>query len=98
MSTPTLNDHAETHGIVLPSSPSDLKRLKGMLQEGVDAEYRLASERDKKKAILQQIKEEFQLPPKVSGKLVKTMYKSNYSEVAAEMDDFQIAYEKITGA
>lgn len=88
----------EDVSFTIPSSPSDLKKIKSMMQQAVDAETRIAAERDAKKEICAEIHTQFEIPKKIVNRMVKTMYKHNFSEQQAEMDDFQVAYEKITQA
>lgn len=87
---------SEDISFVLPSSPEDLKKIRRALEEAVNCEIRMDSERAAKKEIVAEIHEKYQLPKKMIGRMVSTMHKHNYSEVASEMDEFQIAYEKIT--
>lgn len=84
--------------ISLPSDPAQLKRIRGMLDQAVNCEVRMAAERDAKKEIIAEIHKDFEISKKIIGRMVKTMHKHNYSEVQAEMDSFQFAYEKINQA
>lgn len=86
----------QTGTTVIPSSPADLKKIKQMLGEAVNCEVRIAAERDTRKEIINEIHEQFELPKKMLGRMVKTMYNHNYSEIASEMDEFQLMFEKIT--
>ena len=84
--------------IILPSSPADLKKIKDALNQAVLCEVRMDAERAAKKDIIQMIHDEYELPKRIVSRMVKTMHKHNFSEVASEMDDFVAAYEKIAGA
>lgn len=83
---------------VLPSSPSDLKKIRQMLDEAVNCKIRIDGEKEAEKDIKKRIADEFELPKELINSLVKTMHKHNYSEVVAKQDDFQITYEKIMAA
>lgn len=87
-----------TNSFVLPSSPADLKKIRQILDEGVNCRIRIDAEKEAEKAIKERLLEEFEIPKKIAGQLIATMHKHNYSEVSAEQEEFQVAYEKITSA
>lgn len=78
-----------------PSSPADRERLKQMLEEIVHAMRRADDEKVSMKEIKEEIKKEFGIAPKYSGKMAKVMYKHNYQEVVAEHSEFEELCEQI---
>ena len=80
-----------------PSSPADREKLKMMLEEIVHAMRRADDEKVSIKEIKDEIKKQFGVAPKYSGKMAKTMYKHAYDEVKAEHTEFEELYETIVG-
>ena len=89
----------EHHGLVMPSSPEDRKRLKAALNEMVNSLTRIKSEQEQKKAIAAQIFEDFDIPKKLINKAANAMYNENFQDVAAEATDLETLMEtlKISG-
>jgi hypothetical protein len=80
-----------------PSSPVDREKLKTMLEEIVRAMIRSEDERVAIKEIKDEIKSQFGIAPKYSGKMAKTMHKHAFDEVKAENSEFEELYESIIG-
>ncbi|MFY0655395.1 MAG: hypothetical protein JXR12_01325 [Neptunomonas phycophila] len=80
----------EHHGLVLPSSPADRKRLVGNMNELVVALTRIKSEQDHKKEIINHIHEEFDIPKKLITKAASTLFNESYNKVSAENEDFEL--------
>lgn len=80
-----------------PSSPADREKLKAMLEEIVRAMRRADDERVSIKEIKDEIKKQFGIAPKYSGKMAKTMYKHEFDSVKAENSEFEELYEQIIG-
>ncbi len=85
----------EHHGLVLPSSPEDRKRLIGNMNELVVALTRIKSEQDHKKEIISHIFDEFQIPKKLITKAASTLFNETYQKVAAENEDFELLMDTI---
>ena len=80
-----------------PSSPADRQQLKVMLEEIVHAMRRADDERVTIKDIKDEIKKQFGIAPKYTGKMAKVMYKHIFDEVKAEHSEFEELYETIIG-
>jgi hypothetical protein len=80
-----------------PSSPADREKLKVMLEEIVHAMRRADDEKVSIKEIKDEIKKQFGIAPKYSGKMAKTMYKHEFDLVKAENSEFEELYEQIIG-
>ena len=80
-----------------PSSPADREKLKVMLEEIVHAMRRADDEKVSIKEIKDEIKKQFGIAPKYSGKMAKVMYKHAFDEVKAENSEFEELYETIIG-
>ena len=85
----------EHHGLVMPTSPEDRKRLKAALNEMVNSLTRIEAEREQKKAIAAQIFEDFDIPKKLINKAASAMYKENFQLVAAEAADLETLMETL---
>jgi hypothetical protein len=81
--------------VVIPSNPADRKKLLQMLEEAVGCLRRADDEKVSKKEIVAEIKNQFNLPPKFSNKLIKAMHKSDYDQTVAEHEDFEALYETV---
>lgn len=78
-----------------PSSPTDRQKLKTMLDAVTHCMQRADDEREAKKALIQEIFEEFQIPKKQLNKIAKTMHKRNFKDVVEEQKDFEELYETL---
>lgn len=86
----------EHHGIVLPSSPEDRKRLIGAFDEILNCLAQIEAQQDLKKDIIQRIHEEFEIDKKIIAKAVSVIHKDNFQKVAAELDDLESLVELLT--
>lgn len=88
---------AKSNELILPTSPADIKKLQGMIEEAARCLQKMDDQRAAMKDIYAVIKEDFQIAPKHSGKLAKTYYKNNFHEAQAEHQEFESLYELIIG-
>ncbi len=84
-----------TNELILPSSPADIKKLNGAIDEAALCLQRIADQRAHMKDIFATIKEDFQIAPKYSNSLAKVRYKNNFTEVKAEQEEFEALYEAL---
>lgn len=82
--------------VVIPSSPADLEKIRGALQEIADAFTRMTAERELVKDIKAQLKEDFDLPPKFITKLAKTFYNQDFDSQEVEHEDFSELWEAVS--
>ena len=85
----------EHHGLVLPSSPQDRKRLLDGIDEIINSLARIKSEQDHKKEIIQRLHEEFEIDKKLLSKSATIIYNDNFQKVAAENDDLETLVETL---
>ena len=85
----------EHHGLVLPSSPDDRKRLMDGVDEIINCLARISAEQDQKKEIIAHLSEDFDIDKKLLAKAANTLYKDNYQKVAAENEDFELLIETL---
>lgn len=83
--------------IVIPSSPADLKKIKGCLQEISDSMTRIEAEKDFIKEAIAVVAEEQNLPKTFISKLAKTYHKRSFEKEMSEVEAFEIAYQTIVG-
>jgi len=76
-------------------SPTQLKAIKAKFDE-ISASYtRVSAEKDLVKEIFNDLKDEYELPPKIARKLAKAYHKRNLAEVRAEHEEFEETYETV---
>lgn len=85
----------EHHGLVLPSSPDDRKRLMNGVDEIINCLARISAEQEQKKEIIAHLSEEFDIDKKLLAKAANTLYKDNYQKVAAENEDLELLIETL---
>jgi hypothetical protein len=68
------------------------------LQEMSNSMIRIEAERDHMKAILEKMKTEFEIPPKIGRRLAKTFHKRSYEEEVASNQEFSEAYGALAGS
>lgn len=83
----------------LISNKDEIKQLQGTLQEIADAMLQISSHQERIKEIKANALENHKdkLTAKQLNRLAKTYFKSNYSEVIQDAEQFQYLYETIVG-
>lgn len=82
-----------TGHIQIPSSPTDRKKVNGKLSEMAKSLTMIEAERSHIKEIATDLKEEFQLEPKLTRKLAKIMNDRSFEDEQAAFENFEAAYE-----
>jgi archaellum component FlaC len=82
----------------IPSSPEDLKKIEAALSEASDSLIRIEAERDHIKDIVENIKENFNIPKKHITKMIKVYHQNNFDEVTAEQNTFEVLFESVKNA
>lgn len=80
---------------MLPSNPSDLKKIDAALQEISNSKTRIEAERELIKEITDNINEEHNLPKKLINQLAKVYHMRNFAEEVSQQEDFQVAFEQL---
>lgn len=84
----------ETTGeYTVPSNPADRKKIKNALYEIQEHLAMIDSYKEKIKEVCTFLKDEYEMPPKLSNGLAKTAYKHEYAKVQNESDAFISSYE-----
>jgi hypothetical protein len=76
-------------------TPVQLKEIKGKFDEISNSMTRVSAEKDLVKEIYLDLKENYEVPPKIARKLAKTYHKRNLDEIRAENADFEETYETV---
>lgn len=84
--------------VVIPSSSEDRKRLKAMLEEMTLCMQKTDMEKESMKEIALEVKRLFEIEPKHTKKLARTLYKRNFSDLQEENSEFEALYETINGS
>jgi len=74
---------------------TQLKEIKNKFDEVSNSMTRVAAEKDLIKEIYTDLKDQYEIPPKVSRRLAKAYYKRNIHEVVAENNDFVETYDTV---
>jgi len=80
---------------IIPASIEDRKKMKTMLSEMTHCMQRADDEKESMKDIASEIFRQYAIPKKTINKLAKTMFKSNYADLQAENEDFELLYETL---
>lgn len=76
-------------------TPTQLKEIKNKFDEISNSMTRVSAEKDLIKDIYNDLKENYEVPPKIARKLAKTYHKRNLEEIRAENADFEETYETV---
>jgi len=79
----------------IPTNTEERNKLKGMLTEITNCMFRIDSERDQIKEILENATEEYELDKKQLRRIAMALHKANYAEAKEENDEFEFLYESI---
>jgi hypothetical protein len=71
------------------------KDLKNKFMEISNSMTRIEAERDHMKTIYQDLKEEFEMHPKIARRLAKAYHKQAYQQMVAEEEEFQETYSEV---
>lgn len=78
-----------------PSSPADRQKLKLALEQITDSMARQDAEKEHIKEVIATIKEKFEMEPKLTRKMAKTMYDRSFDTLQQENQEFEDLYETI---
>lgn len=67
------------------------------LQQISNSLVRIEAERDYIKDVIEKMKNEYEIPPKIGRRLAKTFHKRSYEEEVASNQEFNEAYGAIAG-
>lgn len=76
-------------------TPTQLKEIKGKFDEISNSMTRVSAEKDLIKEIINDLRDEYEVPPKIARKLAKIYHKRNLAEVRAENADLEETYETV---
>ena len=76
-------------------NPADKAKLKGKFEEISNSYTRIEAERELIREILSDIKEEFEMPPKIARRLAKIYHRRNLQEVVAENEEVTETYDEV---
>lgn len=82
--------------VIMPSNPSDLKKIDSALQTISDSMTRIDAEREMIKEVVDSVSEDHDLPKKLVRQLAKVWHMRNYAEEVTQQEDFQTAYEALS--
>jgi len=81
--------------IIIPSSPKDLARIKGAMQEVSNSFTRMEGERSFIREAINELSDEVDIPKKILNKMSRVFHKQNMAEVLGEIEDVEALLESI---
>jgi|TARA_R110000803_G_scaffold181018_2_gene243411 hypothetical protein len=81
--------------IIIPSSPKDLARIKGAMQEVSNSFTRMEAERSFIREAINELSDEVDIPKKILNKMSRVFHKQNMAEVLGEIEDVEALLESI---
>jgi len=81
--------------IIIPSSPKDLARIKGAMQEVSNSFTRMEAERSFIREAINELSDEVDIPKKILNKMSRVFHKQNMAEVLGEIEDIEALLESI---
>ena len=81
--------------IILPSSPEDMKRVRGCMEEMSNSFTRMEAERDFQKEAINSLADEVQIPKSILRKTARAFHNQNVSDLIAEVSDIEALMESI---
>ena len=79
----------------IPSSPNDLARIKGAMQEVSNSFTRMEAERSFIREAINELSDEVDIPKKILNKMSRVFHKQNMAEVLGEIEDVEALLESI---
>jgi hypothetical protein len=74
----------------------ELKEIRVCLDEMVECFYKIDNEKNLLKDIVDVTFDKYKIPKKILRKMAKTHFKQSFQEEAAEFNDFEALFEKIS--
>lgn len=74
---------------------AEKKVIQDAIEEMINSMTRAAAERDLQKDIVQKVKEETVVSPKVFKRMAKVAFKANFSEEVALHEEFEELYQEV---
>ena len=81
--------------IVIPTNPVDQKAIADAIKEASDSLTHIESERDQIKAIIDMVKEKYELPKGTISKMIKAYHNSSFDKDQTTFEDFSELYQTI---
>ena len=81
----------------LPSNPEGLKRIRNAIEEIVAHERFRADKQENIKDIKTMLKEEFDMPPALTKKLVNAFHDDDYQDIVGANSTFELVREAVLG-
>jgi|TARA_B110000908_G_scaffold144629_1_gene174376 hypothetical protein len=81
--------------IIIPSSPADIAKIKGAMQEISNSYSRQESEREFVKEAIMDLADAVDVPKKVLGKMARIFHKQNMAELLGEIEDVEALMEAL---
>lgn len=82
----------------VPTNLGDRQKLKLMFVEITHCFGRMDSEREQMKEIKKEIKEQFDITPKLANKIAKAMYLMDFEDQQAENEEFETMFQALEKA
>ena len=84
-----------TDTTVTITNPTDVKAIRGVVDELINSLVRESSEKELRKEILDEVKEKYGLDKKIIAKIAKDRFKDTHGKTVGEHEDYQAMYETL---
>lgn len=97
MNNQKLSAMADLAGIVIPTNPEDLKKIKSTLKQISDIMTMTEAHRDSISAELKNLVETYDLPAKFVRKMARAYHTQTFKKEIEEMSEFEALYIQVVG-
>lgn len=81
---------------IIPSSPTDRKKIMDAMNEVSACKTRIEGEREYIKETIDMLSKDFKIPKKHLNRLAKVVHKQNFAEEQSQDEEFQTLVEAVT--
>lgn len=94
---PQLSAMADVAGVVVPTNPEDLKKIRKSLEEISNVMTMIESKRAFITDEIKAVSEKYELPQKFVRKMASAFHKQTFKQELQEMEDFERLYTQVLG-
>lgn len=94
---PQLSAMADVAGVIVPSNPEDLKKIRKSMEEISNVMTMIEAKRAFITDELKAIAEKYELPQKFVRKMARAFHTQTFKQELQEMEDFELLYTRVLG-
>lgn len=88
---------ADVSGVIVPTNPEDLKKIKSSLQEISNVMTMIEAKREFISEEIKALVENYELPAKFVRRMANAFHKQSFKQEIAETEDFERLYTQVIG-